>query len=287
MNITLNHNVTVDIKIEGGYMTNASTVTIVGQMAGNPNLTVNNIYEIDDDYLLCNITTNAIDGLYDVIVTNETGTTTFTGGIEVELSVWEDLRLGGTTLTVGTDVRMQSALTMQRDTSGISFTGANPWESWVKMEKYQFSRASNSTLQWIFTGPTTNMMIGIGSTATNEASTLQFSQAENEAYFNSATSFWGLYGNNGTIGTAGNQNQTTGITNGAVYKIKFTNSGSVGGEFTLYQLPSANQGDWDDESNIIVSMTIGGTLNPDEPTLMPFIIPRSASTQRFIALKIE
>lgn len=280
MNITLNHNVTADIKIEGGYFTNASTVNIHG-------LTVNSISEVDDDYLVVNITTNATDGFYNVEVTNESGTTVFSNGIEVKLSTWEDLRLGGTTLNVGTDIRMQSTLTMQRDVNGISFTGANPWTSWVKLEKYQFTRASNSTLQWIFTNPTAAMMIGIGSTATNETNTAQYQQAETEAYFNSATSFWGLYGNNGMVGTAGNQSQTTTINANSTYKIKFTNSGSVGGEFILYELPSANQGDWDDESNIIVSMTIGGTLNPDEQDIMPFIIPRSADTQRFIALKID
>jgi len=280
MTVKLNHNITTDLFIRGAWYTPTTTVVI-------PGITVNSITINTDNELVVNITTPSVDGFHDVEVTNESGTTVFTNGIQVELSVWEDLRTGGTTLNIGTDIRFRTGMTMVRDAQGISFTGLNPWQSWVKVEKYPFTRASNSTLQWIFTGPTANFMIGIGSDATNETNNSQFSQAETEAYFNSATNFWGLYGNNGTIGGAGNQSNGSAVATANVYKIKFTNSGSVGGVFTLYQLPSANPADWDDETNVINSFTIGGTLNPDEVNLFPFIIPRSGGVQRFIALKLE
>lgn len=278
--VTLNQSITTDVFIRGGWFTNSTTVVI-------PGCTVNSVNIIDDDTISVNITTPAVDGFHDVEVTNEGGTTVFTNGIEVKLSVWSDLRAGGDVFNVGTDIRLRAGMTMNRDATGMFFTGNDPWSSWVKFESLGWTRGQNLTMQMIFTRPTSFMMIGIGSTATNETNTAQYAQAENEAYFNSATSFWGLYGNNGTIGSAGNQNNTTTIAGGTgVYKIKFEGDGGVGSAFTLYELPSVNQGDWDDESNIITSMTVGGTLNPDEVNIMPFIIPR-ADTQRFLAIKVE
>lgn len=279
MNITLNHNITTDIKIEGGYFTNNTTVNI-------PGITVNGISEIDDDYIICSITTGNVDATHDIEVTNESGTTVFVGGIIVELSVWDDLRHGGTSYNIGTDIRVRAGMTVNRDSNGMYFTGSNPWSSWVKFEKFLSQRSDNKTFQFIFTAPTSFMMIGIGSNATDENSTAQYAQAENQAYFNSDTNFWGLYGNNGNVGIAGNQNFNTAISNTGVYKVKFEDSGSQGGLFTLYQIPSSNQSDWDDESNILASFNVGGTLNPDETDIMPFIIPRT-DTQRFIALKVE
>jgi hypothetical protein len=132
------------------------------------------------------------------------------------------------------------------------------------------------------------MMIGIGSSATNESSSSQYSQAEVNAYFSGSTSFWGLYGNNGNVGSAGNHYNTHNISGGSgVYKIKFTNDGTAGySTFTLYELPSANESDWDNESNVLKTFSVGGTLAPDEPNIMPFILPRDNTTQRFIAVKV-
>lgn len=278
--IRLNQNITTDIFIRGGWFTNATTVEI-------PGITVNSTTIVDDDTIRVNITTPAIDSLFDVQVTNEGGTTTFADGIEVQLSTWTDLRQGGDTFAIGTDIRVRSGMSVGRDADGMFFNGGNPWASWVKFESLQWNRGENKTLQWIFTGPTANMMIGIGSNATNETNTAQYAQAEVQAYFTNATNFWGLYGNNGTIGSAGNQANGNGITSGSVLKMKFEGDGSAGSTFSLYQLPSANPSDWDDESNLITSMTIGGTLNPDETIIMPFIISRAGDTQRFIALKLE
>jgi hypothetical protein len=73
-----------------------------------------------------------------------------------------------------------------------------------------------------------------------------------------------------------------------MYKARFTNDGTVGSSvFTLYCLPSAAPGDWDNISNVITTLVPWWTLNPDETNIMPFIIPRSGGTQRFVALKIE
>ena len=217
------------------------------------------------------------------------GVVTFT--LESFFSNWVDLRLGGDTLTIGqatgNDIRHRSGMTVQRDTSGMFFTGLNPWASWVKVESLQWQRGQNLTCEWIFTSPESFMMVGIGSTATDEANNSQFGQAEVQTYFNSGTNQWGLFGNNGNIGSTGFINFNTSISTNRVYKVKFEGDGSVGQQYTLFELPSTSDSDWDDESNVLVTRTIGGTLNPNELNIMPFIIPRNGGSQRFLAVKVQ
>lgn len=278
--IIVNQSTTIDFFIRGAWYTNTTVVNI-------PGITVNSVTVITDNELRVNITTPAIDGFFDVeVVTDEGGNSNvFTNAIEVKLSTWIDLRQDGDTFATN-DIRVRAGMTINRDADGMFFTGNNPWSSWVKFESLGWQRGQNLTCEWIFTSPLSFMMIGIGSTATNEASTSQWNQGETLAYFNSATNFWGLFGNNGTLGSAGNQSIQQPITQNTVLKIKFESDGTTGGVFTLYQIPSANPSDWDDESNVLRSFTIGGTLNPDEVDIMPFIIPRT-DNQRFIALKVE
>ena len=180
---------------------------------------------------------------------------------------------------------------MSRDSDGMFFTGSTPWSSWVKFESLGWTRGENKTLEWVFSNPTSNIMIGIGSDATDETNTAQYQQAEVEAYFNNATTMWGLYGNNGTPGTAGNQSNSVAVASGncasQILKIKFESDGDLGDPFTIYCLPSASESDWDDESNVLSTFNIAGSLNPDEVNIMPFIIPQNAGTQRFMGIKIE
>ena len=176
-------------------------------------------------------------------------------------------------------------MTAVRDGGGMYFTGASPWGSWAKFEILTWNRGENKTLEWITSSLDGNMMMGIGSTATNESNTAQYSQAEVEVYFSGATNFWGLYGNNGSVGTAGNQSSSQAIPAGAVFKLKFEGDGAAGSVFTLYQLPNADPSNWGDESTVLKTMTIGGTLNPDESNIMPFVIPRNGGSQRFLAVR--
>ena len=280
----VNQNTTSDITITGSFFTPTTTVTIAGQ-------TVNSVTFISDNELLVNVTSNATDGFYDVIVNNGISTTA-TGIFEVKLSTWLDLRAGGDVFTdgngAGNDIRYRVGMSLSRDAQGMSFNGSNPWSSWVKFESESWNRGDGKTLEWIFTTPTSSMMIGIGSDATNETNTAQYAQMETEVYFQNATTMWGLYGNNGTVGSAGNQSSSNSITSctSGVYKIKFENDGGAGSQFTLYCLPSSNPSDWDNETNIITTLTVGGSLNPNETNIMPVILPRTG-TQRFIALKVE
>lgn len=213
---------------------------------------------------------------------------------EIILSAsWIDLRTGGEILTAGNsagnDIRFRSGMAINRDANGMYFTGSNPWQSWVKFEKYKWNRGQNKTIEWVFSRPSSAMMLGIGSDATDETSSSQYSQAENQAYFNNSNNLYGLYGNNGILGNGTSQNMNTDLTGGSgIYKIKFTNDGSGGtGTFSIYELPSSNKADWDNESNLLRTWTIGSNMSADENVLMPFIIPISGGTQRFIAFKIS
>ena len=278
--IILNQNITKDIFIRGGWFTNTTTVSI-------PGITINSTQILDDDTIKINITTGTSNGIFNIEVTNQGGTTIFPNGIEVKLSSWTDLRDGGDVLNIGTDIRTKAGNTIIRTPNGMSFAGLNPWGSWVKFESLKWQRGQNKTYQIIFTRPENFMMVGVGSTATDENSGSQWNQAETLAYFTDPLTFWGLYGNTGTVGSAGNQQNQVSIAGGTgVYKLKFESDGTLGGDVTLYELPNTQAGSWDDEANIITTMTIGGSLNPDEVDIMPFIISRSG-TQSFLAIKVE
>jgi len=281
---------TKTITISGKNFTPTTAVSIPGFDGTINSTTINSSSELE-----INITAGTTEAVYDIVISNGgVLNTEWTGNgvglLTVASSTWIDLRAGGATFTdgngAGNDIRYRSGMSMSRDANGIYFTGSSPWSSWVKFEALGWTRGTNKTLQWIFSQPTSYMMLGIGSTATNETDTAQYAQAEVEAYFDSSTSLWGLYGNNGTVGTAGNQSSSATISSGT-YKIIFENDGDAGDIFRMYKLPSANESDWDDTSNLVKTMTIGGSLNPDEPNLMPFIIPQDGGAQRFIAVKVE
>ena len=270
--------------LKGAYFTPTTTVAIEAQ-------TVHSVDFIDDNTLEVYYSSGNAEGSYDIEITNSSGSTLLSQGVVVAAAQWQDLRVGGATFThgnaAGNDIRYPSGMTLVRNVDGMYFTGANPWSSWVKFESLGWNRGDENTLEWIFTTPNGAMMIGIGSDATNESSTAQYGQAEVLAYFTNASNFWGLYGNNGNPGGISNQAQNTPINSSGVYKVKFENDGKKDAKFTLYQLPSASEADWNDESTIITSFAIGGSINPDEPNLMPFIIPRSSTSQKFIAVRIR
>lgn len=279
--VKLNINKSYNLSIKGGYYTNSTTVEV-------DNCVVNSVSLMSSDEIIVNITTSDQEGYCDFRVTNESGTTTFSLGAEIKRSTWKDLRQGADEFNTGTDITMRSGMTVERDSNGMYFNGGNPWNSWVKFNSLLWNRTDNYTCQIIFTRPDSFMMVGIGSVNTNETNSAQYSQAEIQAYFNGNNNFWGLYGNTGAIGTAGNQSFPINISGGSgVFKIKFTKSGSRGGEFSLYSIPSSSESDWDDESNLLGTIEIGGTLNPDEHNIMPFITPRSGGSQRFLAIKVE
>ena len=128
-------------------------------------------------------------------------------------------------------------------------------------------------------------MVGIGSTATNEASNSQWGQGEWMNYFQSTTQRWGMYGNNGTLGSAQNQNLPVTISGTAVIKLIMEDNGEAGNNLLVYELPSANPADWNDTSNLLLSSVSISTA--DEPNIMPFCIPQNGGLLRFVAFRVD
>lgn len=275
--VTISQNVTANITINGENFTQSVSAT------SNNGLIINSVTYVSNNEILLNVTTPSTDQIHDLTIDNQLCSTTINGFINTKLSTWVDLSTNG----VGNDPDIQSAMTVGRDTDGMFFNGTNPWSSWVKFSDDTWTRGDNNTLQWIFTRPTAAMMIGIGSTSTDETSTAQYYQGEVMLYLSSSTNVWGFFGNSGSTGNAGNFSNTANISGGSgIYKLVFENDGDVGSNVTLYEIPSISQQDWDNTTNVIFTTTIAGSLNPQQTNIMPFIIPRSGSSQRFVAYKI-
>lgn len=271
---------TVNLLIKGSWFTVTTTVNITG-------VTINSTVIVDSQTIRVNVTAPNSEGTFNLQVTNEGGTTTLIGAINIINQSWIDLRSQGDTLVTGTDVRLKTGLTLARDTDGMYFNGQGPWSSWIKFPIATWQRSEQKTLEMIFTRPSGFMMLGVGSLSTNENSTQQYSQGETLLYFDSSTNVYGFYGNNGNPGTAASQYDPTNVSGGTgIFKLKFENNGEPGSTFTLYELPSSNEVDWDNESNIRMTLTVDSGMTADSPTLVPFII-HNGNTQRFIALKVN
>lgn len=276
-------NTTYDLVIKGGYF-KADTTVSIGWVV------VNTVTVVSPEELLVNITTGWVIWFYDMTITSPwRWSTIVSNAIEIIVITYKDLRLGWDTFTdgngAGNDIRYRAWMSLGRDAAWMFFSGSAPWSSWVKFEVDTRQRWQWRTLEWIMSNPSSFMMIWIWSDQTNEASTSQFGQWEVQAYFNSSVNMWWLFGNNGTPGTTGNQPNAVGIWSNT-YKLKFEDDGGVWWQFTLYQLPSANPIDRWDESNIVNSFAIWGTLNPGQTNIMPFIIPQNGGAQRFIAYTV-
>ena len=280
----INTEKTVAVEIFGSFFTPTTTVEVAGQ-------TIADLVFVDSHKITFNLTTGSVAGVFDMIINNGVKETVLENRIEVNEFLWIDLRSRGETLThgnlAGRDIRYRSGMSMGRDAGGVYFVGAAPWSSWVKFESLKWTRGENKTMEFIFKGPSAAMMIGIGSTATDEGSSAQYSQGETHAYFSSSSQLYGFYGNNGTVGvTASFSGSYSSISSSHFYKLKIEGDGGAGARFTLYRLPNSAVESWDNEQTVLRTGTIT-SLNPDEKTIMPFIIPNNGGTQRFIAIKIK
>lgn len=250
-------------------------------------VTVNSINVIGGTSIEVNITTGSTPDTTDIIVSNSCGADTIKNGMQILLSTWKDLRAGGDPFTsgngAGNDIRYRAGMNMVRNANGMYFTGQNPWNSWVKFESCQYTRGTGTKVEFIMRVDGA-MMIGISGLTTNEGSTTQYIEGAVLAYFSSSTNLWGLYGSSPTNGTTWNQANGATVNNAAILKIKIENDGFAGERITLYELPSAAPADWNDESNVI--STIISTNGNTQTTLVPFIVPRSSTTNYFVALRV-
>ena len=196
-----------------------------------------------------------------------------------------DYRTGGFNYIDGTDIIYKNNTTLNRDSEGIYQAGGSNWGNYVRLNHLEVLRNTNSTFEVIFNTDSNPFMVGIGSTASRNNNNTQYSDAEVVAYFNSSTNFWGLYGNDGRRGRVANQQNQQSF-NSTWLKVKFTNSGSQGGLFTLYSLTGNTPAEWLSEDSIITSFTIGGSLDPDETNIFPTFLTNGDGLMRVSAARV-
>lgn len=264
-----------DVTIYGSYFTPDTIVTIAGS-------TINSTTFISDNEIKINVTVGNNQGLFDLIVDNGQQTI-ISNGIEIQENVWLDLRENGDVLTTGNennrDVRVRNNMTVNRNANGMYFTGTNPWQSWVKWEKYSFERGNNTNVELIFKNYS-SFMIGVGRNNNNENSNSQYYEAEVVLYFSATNYLWGLYGARTSQYSPQNLNANK------LFKAKFTDDVTAGASWFLYEMPSSDPIDWDDESNLVISGVISNSFDLSGDTLMPFMIPRSNANNYVVALKV-
>lgn len=196
-----------------------------------------------------------------------------------------DFRSGGTPF--GNDaIETRSDMSWRRSSNGLEFSGRNPFGSWARLvgdnDAWVWKRADKRDLSLIFTN-TSSFMLGIGSRANNPNSGTQYYQAEILGYFGSATSFGGIFGNNGTPGAGVNDQNPVAINN-LVKKITFTSNGEVGSFVSVYELPSGAISDWSVTGGKIGEYQITSAFAADEPEIMPFLIPRNGNSTLFLGM---
>ena len=240
------------------------------------------------------ITTNNTKGVYDIVINNAGVKNTLwenngVGLFIVKEFTWMDFSTNGESIThgnaAGNDIRYKSGMTLKRDAAGMWFEGVSIWSCWMKVEKLAWNRGENKTYQMILTSSNTRM-VGFAGDDTNEGSgSQQYWEAEVNVHFDNSNNIWGLYGK--TLSNSHwNQSASKSYSSGDVLKLKFENDGQEGSVLRIYKLPSADPSDWDDESNLFHSITIPATANHDSDRIMPFAIPNSGNSGRFIAAKV-
>jgi hypothetical protein len=279
-----------NITIKGTRFYAGTTITLTAQSTGT--IIVTNYTIVDEETITVTLQLGTATDTFDLDITNAFGTVSGVASISsITVPAWTDLRSGGATLSTGeldTDnVEHDTGMTVVRDANGMYFTYTGSiWSFWSQFNIHTFNRGSQFTLDWVMLQPTSAIMIGIGSNDAgfNEASTQMYTQAEVLAYFQNATTVWGLYGNSGTPGTSQSQSNTiTGISETAV-RINMSEDGSGVITIKIYGLPSADQGDWDDDTNL--KGTIVSNLGADAAQLMPMVIPINAGSHRLIAVRV-
>ena len=281
--VRLNHHNTKRVIVRGDFITPDVDVLI-------DELEVSAVTFVSSRELAFDVTADEIDGFHDVTIVTGSGSRTIENAIEVKLFSWVDLREGGQTFSdgneAGNDIRYRSGMSIVRDGLGMNFAGANPWGSWVKFESLMFKRGDDKSVTWIMSNPTSAMMIGIGSDATDENNNAQYYQMETLPYLQNSNKFWGVFGNNGTVGQSGRVQQSLTISGYAGLKVTITKDGSQGGQVLVYGLDSLDESEWDNLDNLIGTIDLVAPYAPDEENLFPVVIPRPG-TQRLVAVRVE
>lgn len=257
-------NAAVTINLEGSFF----TPNMVATCDAIPDLTVT---FIDDNHITLTGNSTAVINLYDLKLNNGFETT-LTDFVELKVIPWIDLRAGGDTVTP----RASNPANITRDADGLGLPGVTGWSRWVVLEEFQWPRSEKKTVTFVMK-PVGAWMVGFFNQGWNETSNAQYLQLEHGFYFNSTTSFWGIYRKNGTA------NNTTSISGTTLIKCVVTSNGEQGSNYSLYDVSA---GDWNSNSLPIIENEVINLNNNTGSPLIPAIVTNSG-TCRLQALLIE
>ena len=220
----------------------------------------------------------------------------FTYRIYSDLGVgeWTDLRLGGNVLSIGgentgSDIEHDEASKLTRKVDGLECfpNGTVSWEGWVSFPIFNFNRVDSTTIEYIIKTidtDTAESMLGIaGSGIALPQNTDLRGYQETSVYYDLNNKFIDIYGNDGTVGTPSTKSFDTGVNASGHYKVKITDSGTLGCTISVYELADGIQTSWNDETNLVHSEV--STLTPDEIALMPFCLLNDEPTT-LVAIRV-
>lgn len=221
--------------------------------------------------------TGTTEGLFDLLVNVNAGFDMRLPVVEVKYIPWIDLREGGDTFADG-DITWAERLSMSRTAEGMIFSGDTGWDTWAYFPFMEHSRSQPKKYEWIFTHTTGAMMIGIGGANANSNTTRAYYDAEVVAYFNSQTRYNRMYGDSSNGGT-----QIV-VTAAGVKKLVLEHNGEAGYNLYVYEIPSADPSDWDDESNLKGTNVIPSVFKQSDSPIAPYFTCHN-STHRLIAVR--
>jgi len=285
--VNVESNITSTIQIEGDYFTPDTIVTI-----DQSHFVINSTIIVNAHLIELNVTLGdfslIVDRLVDLTIENEGGDSIFVDAINIYDAGWTDLTLGGDELTIGTDdtfdIQRTDNIFLKRDINGLYLsTTSVGWTNAMLFNFLKFQRGSNTTLEFVFKG-TTSMMLGIGSDNMALGVSVCYTQSESVLYTHT-NGFQGIYSNDGTQGSviAVNATSVPGKTGWQYFKIKILNDGGLNSLFQVFLLPTQNKSDWNDESNMVYSVT--NTATPNNVNLVPVIYTLNDPASRIAGVR--
>ncbi|BBI90645.1 hypothetical protein HYO65_gp253 [Tenacibaculum phage PTm1] len=269
-------------RLYGSYLTPVTKIVI-------DDLTVVTDF-ISSEIIEVTITAKDILKKYNLTIISEFGENTYNEMLDVRESNWIDLREGGSAIKAGItddkDLIIRSGMVYIRDKRGIYFMGIQRWKTIARFNKLKWKRSEETkTIEFIMTAPQGAMMLGLGTDERNNLSTSQWKEHDLTLFFNSPTSYWGLYGHNVIPNSYVRVGSYAKFDPNSVLKIRIENNGNVGAYVKVYVMP--NETDWDAEGTLIVNQKVSNKFPVNSETIMPVLMPFSGVSQRFIAIKVE
>ncbi len=275
-------NTLTEIVLEGSYFTEDIKIT-------TPSATISNIKFLSDNKVTFDILCDRITDLNFEIDNGRSILSPVT--VQAIEANWLDLRDNELSFGVAgsnSNIEYKFGMGYVRQDEGIYFTGLNPWSSWIGVKALSFDRASRATSSDRDSGATIEIitgslndtfMLGVGSELTNVNSSAQYYEGELLFYLSGAR-FSGFYGR------TTNQGYSINLPTYPSYKFKLSGGVQKGSQWFIYGINSNSIESWDDESNLLGSGTIRENFAFNGDRLYPMFIPRSSSSNLYIAARV-